>query len=99
MQEQETKKEKWRVYSKVLSFINCFDKDYSPLSNATTTADRMNKLMSTFPEIMKVMNEKKQYFIDSFPYKSRNIMKTLGFTPNIGAGPLVVQRRSRYIVV
>jgi hypothetical protein len=26
-------------------------------------------------------------------------MKTLGFTPNIGVGPLMVQRRSRYTVI
>ena len=26
-------------------------------------------------------------------------MKTLGFTPNIGAGPLMVQRRSGYTVI
>ena len=61
LQEQETKKEKWRVYSKVLNFINCFDKDYSPLSNVVTTANRIDKLMSTFLEIMEVMNEKKKH--------------------------------------
>ena len=99
LKEQETKKEKWRVYSKVLDFINCFDKGYSPLSNVVTTIDRINKLMSTFPEIMEVMNEKKQHFINSFPDQSRNIMKTLGFIANIGTSPLVVQRRSGYIVV
>ena len=99
LQEQETKKEKWRVYSKVLSFINCFDQDYSPLNNAATTADRINKLMSTFPEIMEVMNEKKQHFINSFPDKSRTVMRTLGFTPNMRAGPLVVQRRPGYTII
>ena len=55
--------------------------------------------MSTFPEIMEVMNEKKQQFIDSFPNKARQIMKRLGFTPNVGVGPLVVQRRLGYIVI
>ena len=59
----------------------------------------MNKLMSTFLEIMEVMNEKKQHFIDSFLDKSRTVMKTLGFTPNIRAGPLVVQRRPGYTVI
>ena len=76
--------------SKVLSFINYFDKDYNPLSNDETTVDKMIKLMSTFPKIMEVMNEKKQQFIDSFPNKARELMKRLGFTPNIGAKPLVV---------
>ena len=31
LQEQETKKEKWRVYSRVLELIHHFDKDYNPL--------------------------------------------------------------------
>ena len=59
LQEHETKKEKWRVYSWVLEFIHCFDKKYNPLDNANTEADRINKLMSTFPRIMEAMNEKK----------------------------------------
>ena len=88
--EQETKKEKWRVYSKVLDFINCFHKGYNPLSNVVTIVDRINKLMSTFLKIMEVMNEKKQHLIDSFPDKAREIMRKLGFTPNIGVGPLTM---------
>ena len=99
LHEQETKKEKWRVYSKVLDFINCFDKGYNPLSNVVTTADRINKLMSTFPEIMEVMNEKKQHFIDSFLDKAREIMKKLGFTPHIGAGTLIVQKKLGYTII
>ena len=82
-----------------MSFINCFDKDYNPLSNVVTMADRIYKLMSTFPKIMEVMKEKKQHFIHSFPNKAREVMKRLGFTPNLGAGPLVVQRRSGYTVI
>ena len=31
LQEKEIKKKKWRVYTRVLEFINCFDKDYKPL--------------------------------------------------------------------
>ena len=30
-QEQEIKKEKWRIYSRVIEFIHHFDKDYNPL--------------------------------------------------------------------
>ena len=59
LEEQETKKEKWRVYSKLVDFIHCFDADYSPLSNVVSIADKINKLMNTFPKIMKEMNEKK----------------------------------------
>ena len=99
LQEQETKKEKWRVYSKVLSFINCFDKNYSLLSNIVDITDKMNKLMSTFPEIMEVMNKKKQHLIDSFPDKARETMRRLGFTPSIGTSPLIIQNKSRYTVI
>ena len=59
MQEKETKKEKWRVFSRVLEFINYFDKDYKPLGNAKIEVDKINKLMITFPKIMETMNEKK----------------------------------------
>ena len=62
MQEQETKKEKWRVFSRVLEFINCFDRDYNPLGNATTEEDKINKLMIAFLEIIEAMNEK-NYFL------------------------------------
>ncbi len=99
LHEKEIKKAKWRVYSKVLEFINFFDKDYSPLSNAATNADKINKLMNTFSEIMEVMNEKKQHFIDSFLDKAREVMRKLGFTPNIGMGPLVVRKKKGYTVV
>ena len=60
---RETKKQKWRIYSRVLEFIHSFDKDYSPLYNVTTEVDKINKLMNTFPEIMEAMNEKKQFFL------------------------------------
>ena len=58
LQEQETKKEKWRVYSRVLEFIHCFYKDYSPLDNAITEADKINNLMINFLAIMETMKEK-----------------------------------------
>ena len=58
LQEQETKKEKWRVFSRVLEFIHCFDKDYKPFDNAKIEANRINKLIITFPKTMEVMNEK-----------------------------------------
>ena len=59
LQEQDTKKDKWRFLSKVLEFIHCFDKDYKCLGNAKIEADKINKLMLTFPKIMETMNEKK----------------------------------------
>ena len=71
LQEKETKKEKWIIFSRVLKFIHCFDKDYKPLDDAKTKVDRINKLMITFPKIMETMNEKKQFFINAYPDKAR----------------------------
>ena len=82
-----------------MNFINCFDKDYNPLSNVVNTADRINKIMSTFPKIMEVMNEKKQHFIHSFPDKAKKVMKRLDFTPNIGTSRLIFQRRPGYTII
>ena len=45
MQEQEVKKEKLKVYSKVLEFVNVFDKDYNPLADVKTIRDNINNLM------------------------------------------------------
>ncbi len=84
------KNKKWKVYSWVLEFIHCFDQKYSPLDNANTETDRINKLMSNFPKIMEAMNEKKQFFIDSYPNKDREFMRRLAFTPNIGASQIIV---------
>jgi len=82
-----------------LDFIHYFDVDYSPLDNVVTTADKINKLMNTFLEIMEAMNEKKKLFINSFPNKAREVMRKLGFTPNIGAGQLTVQKRLGYTII
>ena len=99
LQEQETKKEKWRVYSRVLEFIHYFDKNYGPLDNASTEADKIKKLMNNFPEIMKAMNEKKQLLIDSHPNKAREVMRRLAFTPKVGTGQIIVQKKPGYTVI
>lgn len=75
MQEKEIKKEKWRVYARVLEFIHYFDNNYKPLADAKIEVDRLNKIMTTFPEIMEVMNEKKLFFINYFPKKAREFMR------------------------
>ena len=74
----------------MLEFIHCFDKDYSPLDNVVIEADTINKLMNSFPSIMEAMNEKKHFFIDSYPNRSREAMRRLAFKHNVGAGHLVV---------
>ena len=68
-------------------------KDYSPLDNAITKEDKINKLMNTFPKIMEIMNEKKQLFINTYPDKAREVMRRLAFTSNVGVGHLIVQKR------
>ena len=55
--------------------------------------------MNTFPTIMEAMNEKKKFFIDSFPHKAREIMRRLAFTPNVGVGQIIVQKRPGYTVI
>lgn len=99
MQEQEDRKEKWKVFSKIFDFIHCFDPDYSPLDDAVTNVDKMRKLMNNFPEIIEVMNEKKQFFIWFYLDKAKEVMGRLGFTPNIRAGQLTVQKRPGYTIV
>lgn len=54
-----------------MDFIHCFDEDYSPLGNAITEVDKINKLMITFPKKMEIMNEKKQILINTYLDKAR----------------------------
>lgn len=51
LHEQEIKKEKWRVYCRVLESMNAFDKDYSPLADAKTITNKINKLITFFANI------------------------------------------------
>lgn len=76
-----------------MEFIHCFDNNYKPLDDAKIEVDRLNKLMTTFPKIMDVVNEKKLFFINSFLEKAKEVMRRLSFTPTIGSGQLVVQKR------
>ena len=55
--------------------------------------------MNNFPTIMEAMNEKKQFFIDSFPDKARENMRRLDFTQNVGVGQIIVQKRPCYTVI
>jgi len=93
------RKKSWRVYSRVLEFIHYFDKNYGPLDNASTEADKIKKLMNNFSEIMKAMNEKKQFLIDSHPNKAREVMRRLAFTPKVGTGQIIVQKKPGYTVI
>jgi hypothetical protein len=87
------------VYSWVLEFIHCSHQKYNPLDNANTKVDKINKLMKTFPKIIEAMNEKKQFFIDSFLDKAREIMRRMAFTPNVGVGQIMVQKRLGYTII
>ena len=90
LQQQELKKEKWRVYSKILEFIHHFDKDYNPLNKVEPEVKKINKLKIDFPGIMEAMNEKKQLLIDAYPDKAREVMRRLTLTPHVGASHLIV---------
>lgn len=63
------------MFSRVLDFTHCFDEKYSPLGNAIIEADRINKLMITFPQRMETMNEKKKLFINSGPNKAKEVIR------------------------
>lgn len=98
LQEQETKKEKWRIFSRVFEFIHYFEKEYEPLGNVKIEIDKINKLILTFPEIMETMN-KKHFFINAYPDKAKEVMRRLAFTPNVGIGPLIVHKRLGYEII
>ena len=55
--------------------------------------------MIIFPKIMETMNEKKQFFINSFPNKFIEVMKRLTFTPIVGIGHLLLQKGPSYDVI
>ena len=55
--------------------------------------------MNDFPKIMEVMNEKKQFFIDSYLDKARKVMRRLAFTPNIGASQIIEQKKPGYTII
>ena len=82
-----------------MEFIHCIDEDYSPLDKVTIEVNRINNLINDFLEIMESMNEKKQFFIDSYLDRAREVMRRLAFTPNVGASHLVVQKRPGYTII
>lgn len=69
------------------------------MDNAIINVDKINKLMNTFLEIMETMNEKNQFFIKFYPDKAREVMRRLGFTPNIGASQLTIKKRLGYTII
>ena len=60
MQEQEVRKEKWIVYSKVLDFINVFEPKYDPIVDKKYWGMKIEMLMNNFTRIMQTLNEKKE---------------------------------------
>lgn len=62
-------------------------------------AEKVNKLMTFFVEIMNTLNEKKSLLIKTYLDRVREVMKQLSFTPDVGSGQLVVQKRTSCNVV
>ena len=54
--------------------------------------------MITFPKIMETMNEKKQFFTNTFLDKAKEMMRRLAFTPTARTGKLITQKRLDYDV-
>lgn len=55
--------------------------------------------MTMFGEIMDTMNEKKYLLIRTYPDKEIEVMKGLSFTPYMGLGQLVIEKRVGYNIV
>lgn len=83
----------------MLEFINRFEKYYSPFKDAKTSTDKVNKLMITFAEIMDTMNEKKSLLITAHPDREREVMEKLTFTPIVGLGKLIIQKKMGYSII
>ena len=70
LQEQEVRKEKWIVFSKILEFINAFDSDYDPLKDKKYWGAKMHVLMNNFSAVMQNMNEKKATYVKAYPERA-----------------------------
>ena len=42
---------------------------------------------------------KRNFFINTYPEKAKEVMRRMTFTPNVGAGQLFFQKRSGYNVI
>ena len=42
---------------------------------------------------------KKQFFINAYPYKAKEVMRKLTLTPNVWVGHLIVQKRLGYNII
>ena len=77
LQEQEVRKEKWIVFSKVLEFINSFDPDYNPLKYKKYWGARMNVLMNNSFVMMQTMNEKKATYVNAYPDRETEVQRRI----------------------
>ena len=78
MQEQEeVRKQKWIIYSKVLDFINYFKLKYHPLADKKYWGAKMDMLMDNFAGIMQTLNEKKDIIIKTYLDRAAEVERRL----------------------
>ena len=66
LQEKEVKKEKLKIFSNVLEFINALDNSYDLLKDIMFWGDKINNLMSHFVTIVQTLNEKMEVLIKTY---------------------------------
>lgn len=99
LQEQEVKKEKWRVLSRSMDFIKALDKNYDPLEGPKFMGDKIEKLMTHFATIMETLEKKKVNLMKGYQEKDGNILEDLIRNPTINLGQYTFQKKEKYIVV
>lgn len=98
LQENEVKKEKWKVYIWVLEFFNALDRKYDPIADIKYQGDKINNLMAHFLGIMQTLNEKKEILIKAYPDQARKVEKRMTNKIIISLGKYTLQRKEGYVV-
>ena len=82
-----------------MDFISSFDKQYDPLADSKLIGDRINKLMTHFAAIIKVLNEKKTILIKNNLDQAREILNKLAIKLVVNPGQYTFQKKEGYTVV
>lgn len=86
LQEQEFRKEKCKVYSRVLEFVNAFELEYSPLADKKYWGAKIDMLMNNFAGFMQTLNEKKEILTQTYPNKAIEVENRLASRAVINSG-------------
>ena len=98
MQEKEIRKEKRKVYNKVLDFINAFEPNYDPLANRKYWGMKVDILMDNFAGIMQTMNKKKNILTQAYLDKAIEVERMLSRKMILNLGQCILHKKFGYIV-